>query len=85
MGALDELHHVCASHTGLRLVLVLLDPTARRARREPIYPHGSLAMRVLINDGDSVIGRCQSEPGLETVDELAYACLELLRRKGVVA
>lgn len=84
MAALETLHQLCRSRSDLRLILVLIDPTNHRARRERIWPHGSLALRVVIGDGDSIVGRCQSEPGRETVDELAAGCLDTLRRKGLI-
>lgn len=82
MGALEQLHVVCRRHS-LRLHLCLLDATGHRVRREPIHPDGSLALRVLVGEGEVAVGRCQSDPGREPLDELAAGCLELLRRKGV--
>lgn len=76
-----HLHDVCLAH-GLQLHLTLLGPTGHRARGEPMWPHGSLSVKVLAA-GDVVIGRCQSDPGLESVDELADQVLEGLRRKGL--
>lgn len=76
-----HLHDVCQAH-GLELHLAILGPTGHRARSEAIWPDGSLRLRVL-SAGDVVIGRCQSDPGLESVDELAEQCLEGLRRKGL--
>lgn len=76
-----HLHDVCRAH-GLTLRLALLGPTGHRARSEPVWPEGSLSVRVYV-DEDVVVGRCQSDPGRESVDELADQCLDLLRRKGL--
>lgn len=76
-----HLHDVCQAH-GLRLHLALLGPTGHRARGDPMWPHGSLSLRVLAGD-DVVIGRCQSDPGLESVDQLADQVIDGLRRKGL--
>lgn len=77
-----DLHALCRRR-GFKLGLLLIGPTGHRARSEPLYPHGSLSVRVLIGDSDVAAGRCQSDPGLEHIDELAAGCLEVLRRKGV--
>lgn len=82
MAELEELHHLCRRHR-LRLGLHLLGPTGHRAGSEPIFPQGSLAIRVLVDGGDAAVGRCQSDPGRETIDELARSCLALLERKGL--
>lgn len=81
MGALEQLHLLCRRH-GLRLGLHILEPTGHRARDYEIHPHGSLAIRILDRDNGVAVGRCQTQPGRESLDELAASCIALLDRRG---
>lgn len=81
MGALEQLHHVCRRH-GLRLALHILEPTGHKARDYEIHPYGSLAIRIVHPEKGVAVGRCQSDPGRESIEELARSCIELLERRG---
>lgn len=50
----------------------------------PGAPAGSFRLRVLDRDGDTIAGRVQSQPGRESLDELAAGCAATLVRKGVL-
>lgn len=77
----SELAAVCRRRR-MRLVLELIGPTGHPQRGDDVGP-AYLRVRVLTYDGDVLAGRCQSDPGRESVDELAAGVHETLQRRGV--
>lgn len=64
----------------LKIVLELVDHAVRPARDfEGVW---SLRVRIFDRDGHVLVGRCQGDPGVETLDDLATSCAEILRRRG---
>lgn len=58
--------------------------TNRPIRHDGSAVGGSLQLRVLTRERELIGGRIQSEPGRETLDQLAAGCIETLRKKGVL-
>lgn len=81
---LNDLHHAC-KREGFTIALDLVGPTGHRARDEECWDWASLRLRVLTVNGDVVAGRCQSDPGLEGVDQLADGVAHTLRQRGLIA
>ncbi len=75
-----ELAAVCKRRR-LKLVLELIGPTGY-LQRDDVGP-AFLRARVLTYDGDVLAGRCQSEPGRESLDELAAGVHATLMKRGV--
>jgi hypothetical protein len=81
MTPFEELTELCARRRySLRLGLV--DATNRDAGPIPVHPDGAFRLRVFAGD-DVLAGRLQSEPGRESLDQLAAGCLHTLRNQHI--
>jgi len=83
MMGLELLATIC-ERRGLAVRIDLIGPTGHNARSEPIAPHGSLRVRVITLQDEVVLGRCQSDPGKESIDELSELCVIGLAARGVL-